>query len=65
MRLLPNRRGAPTLSDDGALAKTRTIRLTDRDWLDFIHLGGARWLRDQLAQARRSKDGHQIDVLET
>jgi hypothetical protein len=31
-------------------AKLRTIRLTDADWLKLKMLGGAQWIREQLAK---------------
>ena len=34
--------GRPRITN---LAKTRTIRLTDSDWLKFKELGGVEWLR--------------------
>lgn len=39
-------RGRPKVA---ALAKNRTIKLTDADWAKFRAVGGAKWLREQLA----------------
>ena len=39
--------GAPKKEN---VVRNRTIRLSDGDWLKLQLLGGAKWLRDQLAK---------------
>lgn len=44
--------GRPAISDADK-AKNRSIKLSDADWLKLKLLGGAQWIRDQLAAIQK------------
>lgn len=42
------------------VGKTRNIRLNDEEWEDFRELLGIKWLREQIAKAKKRADRRAI-----
>jgi hypothetical protein len=47
--------GAPKKDN---LAKTRTIRLTDFEWIKLKSLGGVNWIREELKKIKDINDSN-------
>jgi len=46
-------RGRPALNPSGELMKIRQMRMTDDEWETCLALGGAAWIRAQIARAAK------------